>query len=249
MLKLYNKATAMQRLLAFIIDGLILGLFVAGISALIFIAIGFNYNAFSAARSEFLTNYMLYVVYQGGYRESYILALNEYNNFSKIFYLVVDSVFLIGILLYLVLLPRFWDKQTVGRMIAKVRVINHAGEINPSLKRILVREIIGTWLFYVLSYTFISVVVILISGIIILISGRSVVDRISGTDLVQELPVTVNSDAFQTVHKFDEDVPREFRPDPSEFRKDDSIDAEVKDLDNNENDKDDSNNDDEYQLF
>ena len=231
MLKLYNKATAMQRLLAFIIDGLILGLFVAGISALIFIAIGFNYNAFSAARSEFLTNYMLYVVYQGGYRESYILALNEYNNFSKIFYLVVDSVFLIGILLYLVLLPRFWDKQTVGRMIAKVRVINHAGEINPSLKRILVREII------------------LISGIIILISGRSVVDRISGTDLVQELPVTVNSDAFQSVHKFDEDVPREFRPDPSEFRKDDSIDAEVKDLDNNENDKDDSNNDDEYQLF
>ena len=115
MLKLYNKSTSMQRFVAFLVDGLILSAFAIGVSFLVFLIIGFNYDAFQASKNEFYTNYVLYLAYGGGYKQSYELALSEYSKLSVIFYLVVDAFFLVGIILYLVVLPKYWEKQTVGR--------------------------------------------------------------------------------------------------------------------------------------
>lgn len=46
---------------------------------------------------------------------------------------------IIIVFLYMVLLPKFWNKQTVGRMLMKVKVVNQFGE-NASFKQLLVRE-------------------------------------------------------------------------------------------------------------
>ena len=82
MLKLYNKATTGQKFLAFLVDGLILSAFAIGLSALIFFLIGFNYSAYTAARSEMMTNYVLYISYGGNYEQSFNLAASEYNKYS-----------------------------------------------------------------------------------------------------------------------------------------------------------------------
>lgn len=256
MLKLYNKSTAMQRFLAFLVDGIILSIFAIGFSFLIFLIIGFDFGSYQAVKNEFANNYLLYFAYGGSYKQSYELALNEYTKLSIVFYLIVDPMYLIGVILYLVILPKYWKKQTVGRMLLKIKVIGHSGDIEPGAKRTIIREVLGTWLCYVVIYSLVSVIVIIISALMILISGRGIVDRISGTDMVQESPVSVDPNTFNQPNRFDQDVPNQFRPNPNEFRKDDSIDAEVHDLnENNDSDIDNNSNnsnndsDDEYQIF
>ena len=252
MLKLYNKATTGQKFLAFIVDGIIISTFAIGLSALIFLLIGFNYSAYMAARNEMLTNYLLYAAYGGNYEQSLSLALNEYNKFSLVFYPILDSMYLVVIIVYLVIIPQFWEKQTVGRMLLKIKVIGRTGDVNAGLKRTIIREVAGTWLFYVVSYSLLSGIVIIISGIMILMSGRGIPDRISGTDMVQDLPIDVDPSAFQEASRFDSEEANQFKPNPNEFRREDSIDAEVVDLDNKQEDKQDNNDnsdDDEYQIF
>ena len=252
MLKLYNKATTGQKFLAFIVDGIIISTFAIGLSALIFLLIGFNYSAYMAARNEMLTNYLLYAAYGGNYEQSLSLALNEYNKFSLVFYPILDSMYLVVIIVYLVIIPQFWEKQTVGRMLLKIKVIGRIGDVKAGYKRTIIREVAGTWLFYVVSYSFISAIVIIISGIIILISGRGIPDRISGTDMVQDLPLNIDPNSFKEAYRFDSEEANQFKPNPNEFRREDTIDAEVVDLDknqdNNHNNNDDSD-DDEYQIF
>ena len=252
MLKLYNKATTGQKFLAFLVDGLILSAFAIGLSALIFFLMGFNYSAYTAARSEMMTNYVLYISYGGNYEQSFNLAASEYNKYSLVFYPILDSMYLVGIIIYFVVIPHFWEKQTVGRMLLKIKVIGRTGDVNAGLKRTIIREVVGTWLFYVVSYSLLSGIVIIISGIMILMSGRGIPDRISGTDMVQDLPIDVDPSAFQEASRFDSEEANQFKPNPNEFRREDSIDAEVVDLDNKQEDKQDNNDnsdDDEYQIF
>ena len=254
MLKLYNKSTAMQRFLAFIVDGIILSTFAIGISSLIFLMLGFNIDALQDTRTEFLSDYMMYAYYGGKYEESYKLALSEYAKYAVVFYSILDSFYLVGIILYLFVLPQFWDKQTVGRMLTKTKVIGHVGEVKTGLKRTIIREIVGTWLFYIVIYSFVSGFVIVISALMILISGRGIVDRISSTDLVQDLPLEVDPKTFEQQSRFDREESSQYMPNQGEFRKDDSIDAEVVDLDeknkNEENDNNESSSsDDGYHIF
>lgn len=242
----------MQRFLAFLVDSIILSVFAIGISSLIFMIIGFNYSAYQAARSEFATNYLMYISYGGNYQQSYELALNEYYKYSLVFYSIVDSLYLVGIIGYLVILPKYWEKQTVGRMLLKIKVIGRTGDVKTGTRRTIIREIVGTWLIYIVFYSFVSGFIIVISAIMILLSGRGIADRISGTDVVQDLPIEVDPNSFNNVNRFDQDVPNQYKPNPNDFRKEDSIDAEVKDLDNDkDNSNDDSNDDsdDGYHIF
>lgn len=245
MLKLYNKSTSMQRFMAFIVDGIILSSFVVGLSWIIFLITGFNYSAYQAARNEFLTNYVMYYLYGGSYEQSYKLALNEAYKYAIVYYSIMDSFYLLGAILYLVILPTYWNKQTVGRMIMKIKVIGRSGDVKTGVKRTIIREIVGTWFIYIVLSSVFSGFIIVISAIMILISGRGIVDRISGTDLVQELPVDIDPNSFERANRFDREEANQFKPNPNDFRREDSIDAEVKDLD----DKNDNSDDDGYQIF
>lgn len=248
MLKLYNNATNIQRFLAFLIDGIIILTLTIGISSLIFLAIDFNYSAYNACRNEFVYDYLLSVLYGGNYSESFSKAFSEYVKFSVVFNLVISSIGFVTFGLYFVLLPSYWEKQTLGRALLKIKVIGYKGDIKPGLKRLILREILGTWFLYLVLYSILGGIVIIVSAFVALISSRSLVDRISNTVLVIDFPIEVKKEAFEN-NKFDKEEASNFKPNPSEFRKDDAIDAEIKDIGSNDSKEKDDNSDDEYQIF
>ena len=268
MMQLFNKSTGGQRFLAFIIDLFLVAVVIGIFSAIVLLLTGFDFEAYNKAQSEYLTDYILYMQYNTEeYYDSFRNALQEYYSYSVHFYLVLDLIALVVFVPYFIVLPHFWEKQTIGRMVVKVKVISHRGKIKPSIKQLIVREIAGTWLLYLVSSFFMSGFLVIISALFAAIGGRSIVDAISGTDLVQKDPFTVDPEAFKRKFVFND--PRnpessQFNPDLEGFRRDDSIDAEVKDVSNNEdeykksnddsynnNDNNESkdNSDDEYQVF
>ncbi|MCR5113696.1 MAG: RDD family protein [Acholeplasmatales bacterium] len=269
-MQLYNRATSGQRFLAFLIDLLVVGAVVGSISLLILFLTGFDFVAFSQAQDEYLTDYLLYIQTNSSeYYDSFQKALQEYYSYSVHLYLVIDLVALVLFIPYFVILPHYWSKQTVGRMAMKIKVISHKGKVKATVKQLIIREIVGTWFIYLGSYFLFSGFIIVVSGVFAAIGGRSVVDIISGTDLVQKDPITVDPEAFKQTFGFND--PRnpesQFDPEKEGFRKDDSIDAETKDVTNDndsysvDNDTVDNNDynegsneskddsDDEYQVF
>ena len=249
MLKIYNKATNLQRFIAYIIDFIIILAITSGISALILLPMNFDYRNFVSARQELVQDLLLQATFGGNYSKTFGTTLNEVIKLSIQFYLVFDIVALVVVGLYLVVLPNYWEAQTVGRLITKTRVIGHRGDIKPGYQRSILRELVGTWFGYIVMYSIVSGFVIVVSAFVSLITGRSIVDYIGKTDLAMKDPLEVSEDAIKNTPKFDEDVPNQFKPSKDDFRED-SIDAEVKDLDNENNDNsNDNNSDDEYHIF
>ena len=235
-MQLYNRATSGQRFLAFLIDLLVVGAVIGSISLLFLFLTGFDFVAYNAAQTEYITDYVSYIQFgTDEYYESFQKAVQEYYSYTLHLFIVVDIVALVAFIPYFVILPLYWSKQTVGRMVMKIKVISHKGKVKVSVKQLILREIVGTWLIYVGSYFLFSGFIIVISGIFSAFGGRSIVDLIGGTDLVQKEPITVDPEAFKQTFGFND--PRnpgsQFDPEKEGFRKDDSIDAETKDVTNN----------------
>ena len=159
---------------------------------------------------------------------------------------VRQGITLVLYFLYLVVFQYFFKGQTIGRYIARVKVVedrNVDGKI--SFGRLVVREIIGSYLFYNLI-----TVIGFVSMIFAVATGKSLVDRLSGTSMVldQKIPV---SDEFKTeffTNRQNDYTENEYTN--NEYNNNDYIDAEVKDVNNSnnsENDIDDS--DDDYRVI
>ena len=255
----YIKASNGQRFVAFLIDAIL----IAGAAfGLMFAALAIfhydfaRYNELIDKISETYYNYL-----KTGNNE----LLIEFENMAKEFmglYLIRTGVYIgmvaLIILLYLVVLPYFWQYQTLGRLFARVKIISRENNLRPSFGRLILREIVGTFFFYYV----INFIMILISGILCLSSNRSLVDMLSRTELVYYKPVEVNQ------HTLFGDQDEDYYN--NKFGKP-SINAEVKDinednlnqnqndnLDNTKNENKDNNQDkgnkiidgdDEYQVF
>ncbi len=111
-------------------------------------------------------------------REGDITAVFKYMKENLLFNLVV----LVAFFLYFVVLPYFWDKQTIGRLVTKTKVL-YLNE-KPSFGKIALREVVGTYLI-----TIQLIVCCCIPGFINLVfllgqENTVIADKIAGTTFV-----------------------------------------------------------------
>ena len=208
----YHNAMSYQRFLAFIIDAIIVNIVASTI--LMFIP------AYSQ-HSDVVVN---------GYAELMNMVdvdIDQLINLLKSAFIVIGlhvAVFVPLMLIYQVIVPMFWKKQTVGRMVAGVRVMKLNSSEKPGLGSLLVRELVGGYIFNtLLSSTF---VLPLLNYMFSRNRGRSLADMISKTRLVdyklaqmmgleEEIIEENNNDfinaQYKEVHQEDEEVETDYK--------------------------------------
>ena len=208
----YHNAMSYQRFLAFIIDAIIVNIVASTI--LMFIP------AYSQ-HSEVVVN---------GYAELMNMVdvnIDQLINLLKSAFIIIGlhvAVFVPLMLIYQVIVPMFWKKQTVGRMVAGVRVMKLNSSEKPGLGSLLVRELVGGYVFNtLLSSTF---VLPLLNYMFSRNRGRSLADMISKTRLVdyklaqmmgleEEIIEENNNDfinaQYKEVHQEDEEVETDYQ--------------------------------------
>ena len=207
----YHNAMSYQRFLAFIIDAIIVNIVASTI--LMFIP------AYSQ-HSEVVVN---------GYAELMNMVdvnIDQLINLLKSAFIIIGlhvAVFVPLMLIYQVIVPMFWKKQTVGRMVAGVRVMKLNSSEKPGLGSLLVRELVGGYVFNtLLSSTF---VLPLLNYMFSRNRGRSLADMISKTRLVdyklaqmmgfEEEIIEENNDfinaQYKEVHQEDEEVETDYQ--------------------------------------
>ena len=207
----YHNAMSYQRFLAFIIDAIIVNIVASTILKFI--------PAYSQ-HSEVVVN---------GYTELMNMVdvnIDQLINLLKSAFIIIGLhvvVFVPVMLIYQVIVPMFWKKQTVGRMVAGVRVMKLNSSEKPGLGSLLVRELVGGYIFNtLLSSTF---VLPLLNYMFSRNRGRSLADMISKTRLVdyklaqmmgfEEEIVEENNDfinaEYKEVHQKDEDVETDYK--------------------------------------
>jgi uncharacterized RDD family membrane protein YckC len=208
----YHNAMSYQRFLAFIIDAIIINIVASTI--LMFIP------AYSQ-HSEVVVN---------GYAELMNMVdvnIDQLINLLKSAFIIIGlhvTVFVPLMLIYQVIVPMFWKKQTVGRMVAGVRVMKLNSSEKPGLGSLLVRELVGGYVFNtLLSSTF---VLPLLNYMFSRNRGRSLADMISKTRLVdyklaqmmgleEEIIEENNNDfinaQYKEVHQEDEEVETDYQ--------------------------------------
>lgn len=189
-------ATRTQRLLVYLIDYALPCFIIANLFLPLFYKlIKFDVTVAEASLTQFVEELKFYIQDTAMDTSSMMNALYQYLQVSFIdilFAILFTTIFMIG---YLIILPKFWSKQTVGRMATKTKVVKKNGE-ELRLKDIFVREGIGTILMYTILGNIIGYPIILASIILSYIDGRSLVDYIGKTCLItqkEEIGVYPNS--------------------------------------------------------
>ena len=159
----------------------------------------------------------------------YYTAMNEGNliNYNVEEFMQILQYMLIGLgimllveiplfILYFVILPYFWEKQTIGRFLMHIKVVSKTEE-KAKFSNLFLREMIGGYL--ILQVLSVSCVVPLIYWYLSTTTGRTLSDMIGGTRLIDTRFINV-----EFLHK-DEGKPED---------KDEYIDAFFTDVPENE---------------
>ena len=207
----YHNAMSFQRFLAFIIDAIIVNIVASTI--LKFIP---AYNEYSK-------------IVVAGYNDLLNMVnadIDQLIGLLKSAFIVIGlhvAVFVPLMLVYQVIVPMFWAKQTVGRMVAGVRVMKLNSSEKPGFGSLLVRELVGGYIFNtLLSSTFVFPI---LNYMFSRNRGRSLADMISKTRLVdyklaqmmgfEEEIIEENNDfinaEYKEVHQKDEDVETDYK--------------------------------------
>ena len=209
----YHNAMSFQRFLAFIIDYLII-YFVA------FMILGF------IPLYEFHSNEMLDLY-------TAFLTTTDLTDLTLAINLLKSSLICLGlmcvvyiplIVIYQIVLPIFWEKQTLGRWAAGVRVMKLTKNEKPSVGSLIVRELVGGFIFNTLFIQ--SLVMPILNYMFSRNRGRSLADMISKTRLVdyklaqmmgleEEIIEENNNDfinaQYKEVHQEDEEVETDYK--------------------------------------
>ncbi len=120
----------------------------------------------------------------------------------------------IFVTLYLIVLPKFWKGQTLGRFIMKTKVVNKDGT-DAHISRIIIRELVGTWLLYLTIGGF---SIFLATLILVICDGRSLVDYIGKTKLISLLDSEkpVSNDSFENHQENNEYIDAKFKEVPED---------------------------------
>ena len=176
----YHLASKWQRILSFLIDASI----VFGLGYLVSFLI-IKFSGFGDYYNEIFNNNYKYI-YESPNSKEALDCINVITQRLGIFFLV----YFVFVLIYLVIMPYFIEWQTLGRLVTKTRVLVRIKNERPSILRLLLREVVGEYLIYiVLSFIlkFYNVIAYISIGYS-LYGNLSIPDLISKTKLVDKKP-------------------------------------------------------------
>lgn len=232
-----REATTGERLLVYLIDIVVMGWILSFFTNLIFKGINYDSDYLSLVVEQitgYLEEYLNSIVNNTSFDMNKLyIALGSYFEIVAIRTLITIAFDLVFVILYLVILPKFWKNQTLGRFFVKVKVVNKNGE-DLTTKNIIFRELIGTFLLYMVLGSF---GVILASVILIINSKRSLVDYVGKTKLVK-----INEDNTTTKTIIDDN---DYDDLSDVYIKREEIDSKDDNSSNNYNDQ----SDDDYKVF
>lgn len=232
-----REATTGERLLVYLIDIVVMGWILSFFTNLIFKGINYDSDYLSLVVEQitgYLEEYLNSIVNNTSFDMNKLyIALGSYFEIVAIRTLITIAFDLVFVVLYLVILPKFWKNQTLGRFFVKVKVVNKNGE-DLTTKNIIFRELIGTFLLYMVLGSF---GVILASVILIINSKRSLVDYVGKTKLVK-----INEDNTTTKTIIDDN---DYDDLSDVYIKREEIDSKDDNSSNNYNDQ----SDDDYKVF
>lgn len=167
----YMNAGAMQRFLAYLVDFTLISIFV-----------------------NFIVNFIPTYTQNVNFASEYYAALlkgdvigtdvQELTTFFKSLLISLAIMLAIEIpfhILYLVVLPYFWEKQTLGRWLMHVKVVTKTEE-KVKISNLLLRELVGG--FVILRLFSASFILPVIYLYLCLTTGRTLSDMIGGTRLI-----------------------------------------------------------------
>lgn len=229
-------ATKLQRAMTYFLDFLIIEIIVSLLCQLVYLVLPIDRSLVTTYENLLVeeTEKCMTALASGSNYDVQRLydILFTYLKHSLVNFAIVSSLYLVLVVGYLVILPMLWDKQTIGRLVMKVKVVSVDGS-PVTKKQIVIRELVGTYLFYCI----IGGPLILATVIIASMKGRSLVDYVAKTNLVTTLEVEV--------------------PECQDNDNNDYIDAEVKDINTNDDyveakfvdDSSSSDDEDEYKII
>ena len=229
----YLYATKGKRFLTYIIDFWILGIVASFIGQWIEFLAGYDSSIKDTYYQLILEEYNNALMGNGS-------TQNIYYYFEQWFYhYLVDQLFSSGAFLvlniiFLVIVPIFWNGETIGRRATHLYLVNKLGK-KATAKNYILREIVGTFIFYAIF----GVIGFIISFFMILASNRSLVDKISGTYLVINPNYVIGIERGTTVNNFNQE---------NDYNSVEPDWNEVKDENNNINDNNDDSEDD-YKII
>lgn len=214
-------ASLMSRFLAFLVDNIIIYSIVSLILSII--------PSYVTLSNEYVNAYNYFVQNI----EEIIIS----NDITILVDILVKALLMLGyfclvaipfFIIYFIVVPKFWQKQTIGRLIAGVRVVRNKDGEEASVGSLILREIVGGFVFYWLLGA--SGVIIILTCIFSYYKGRSLSDLISRTKLI--------------------DVRTNIIIEDNNPIRDDSIDAEFSDINREEpEDSFEESSDEEYKVI
>lgn len=197
----YHNAMSYQRFLAFIIDFFIINLVATLILNLIPLYVFHSEQLMDmySGMTEMIMN-------------NDIELLIELLKSACILLLLQTAVFVPIIFVYQIILPMFWKPQTLGRLVAGVRVMRLNSDEKAGIGSLMVRELVGGYIFNVMFVQ--SFVIPILNYVFSRNRGRSLADMISKTrlvdyklakmmgvdEMVEEQPEFINAD-YKEVNK------------------------------------------------
>ena len=197
----YHNAMSYQRFLAFIIDFFIINLVATLILNLIPLYVFHSDQLMDmySGMTEMIMN-------------NDIESLIELLKSACILLLLQTAVFVPIIFVYQIILPMFWKPQTLGRLVAGVRVMKLNSNEKAGIGSLMVRELVGGYIFNIMFVQ--SFVIPILNYVFSRNRGRSLADMISKTrlidyklakmmgvdEMVEEQPEFINAD-YKEVNK------------------------------------------------
>ncbi len=195
-----KNATAGQRILAFIIDFVIL--------ALVFMLIvTILQNITGIKTPEFPSSYMddLAEMTQDEFTQKYSEILTDYYAESAVMLIIEMITMLVLIVAYYIVLPLSWKKgQTVGRFLLKIKVVNLNDE-DVTAGTLLLREVVGGFLINTLLMCCCCIPGIA-NLIMLCTSGKTIHDSIASTRIVDINSVVEVVEETVTNSEFDAEI-------------------------------------------
>ena len=248
------RASNTKRFLAFLLDFAIVSLIASGISLIAINILGIPsfYDDYNNALEKLQTAVNNYMSAQGeAYYSDLVDSMNSFFRFSLVNLLIDLCVKTLVVPIYFVIVPMYWKKQTIGRLALGLLVCkNNDNNEAPSFKNLLLREILGT----LLMYSILGGFAIALSAIFAIICGRSLIDIMSNTKLIdkrltdyfKENNIDPNN-PFMSQNTYYNNSNND-----SNYNRDDAIDADVsepKDSNDNKDNNPKEDKDDEYTII
>lgn len=201
----YMNARSSQRFLTFIIDFFLIQFVVAFIVSFI--------PAYGTGMDYVMEFYK--AILQGEMIDDMEILSEVLKNLFMILGIII-AVQIPVYCLYLVVLPHFWKKQTIGRMATHVRVIAKDGT-EAKVYQLLLRELIGGLLLLNLLSGFF--VIPLLYWYFSVTTGRSLADMIGGTRLIDTQSFSLEEEPDKETRDYVDaefqEAPIEEEPEPS----------------------------------